>query len=187
MPLLAPGPRRVSPVPSLDCPCMPRPLRRRVLGGCASQILTASVAFADLRPARLPLVPPSPGGCLTTRQTSLHAADCRVARPPEEGFVSGLRRGDFAPFSIRRRSATRRLGPYRNRTFTGKHITACSGHTHSRMPLSGTHNPDNFMGPHQRHSGMTAFAYYEGCGDSPPTHRTIQTEFTPSLYESPRP
>src|SRR5258708_9185062 len=38
---------------------------------------------------------------------------------------------------FRRRSTTRRLGPYRDRTFTGKHITACSGHTHSRMPLSG--------------------------------------------------
>src|SRR5947209_3177154 len=55
------------------------------------------------------------------RQTSRHAADCRFARPPAEGFVSGLRRTDFA---ARRHSATRRLGPYRDRTFTGKLIRA---------------------------------------------------------------
>jgi len=107
-----------------DCSCIPRPLHRRVLGGCTSQGFTASVAFADLSPARLPLVRRFLGGCLTMRQPSLHAADCRVARLPEEGFVSGLRRGDFAPFSIRRRSATRRLGPYRDRTCTGKPLGA---------------------------------------------------------------
>src|SRR6266542_1420801 len=104
-----------------DYPCIPRPLRRGVLDGCASQGFTASVAFADLSPARLPLLPWSPRGCLTTRQPSLHAADCRFARPPREGFVSGLRRADFA---ARRRSATRRLGPYRDRTYTGKPLGA---------------------------------------------------------------
>jgi len=51
------------------------------------------------------------------RQTSLDAADCRFACPPFEGFVSGLQRPDFAG---RRRSATRLLGRYRDRTFTGK-------------------------------------------------------------------
>src|SRR5436305_4565695 len=76
----------------MDCPDIPRPLRRRVLGGCASQFFAASLAFANLRVARLPLVPRSPWGCLTTRQTSRDAADCRVAGPPEEGFVSGLGR-----------------------------------------------------------------------------------------------
>src|SRR5437016_2376797 len=105
-----------------DCPDIPRPLRRRVLNGCTSQGFTASVAFTQHSRVRLPLSPLP--GCVTTLQTSRNAADCRLARPPEEGFVSGLRRGDFAPFSIRRRSATRRLGPYRDRTFTGKPLTA---------------------------------------------------------------
>lgn len=104
-----------------DCSCIPRPLRRGVPGGCTSQGFTASVAFAVFSPARLPLVPRFPRGCLTTRQTSRDAADCRVARLPKEDVVSGLRRPDFAG---RRRSATRRLGPYRDRTFTGKPLTA---------------------------------------------------------------
>jgi len=104
-----------------DCPCIPRPLRRRVLGGCTSQGFTASVAFANLSPARLPLVLQLPGGCLTARQTSRHAADCRFACRPEDGFDSGLHRPDFAG---RRRSATRRLGPYRDRTYTGKPLGA---------------------------------------------------------------
>jgi hypothetical protein len=132
---LGPVPARLAPLPHLltqaglsrspsDCPCLPRPLRRGVLGGCTSQGFTASMAFADLRAARLPLAPGSLRGCLTTPQTARDAADCRWARPPEEGFVSGLRRGDFAPFSMRRRSATRRLGPYRDRTCTGKPLGA---------------------------------------------------------------
>src|SRR5260370_39676992 len=89
-----------------DCPCIPRPLRRRVLDGCTSQGFTASMACADWSPARLPLAPQSPGGCLTTRQTSRDAADCRFARRPKDGFDSGLLRPDFAG---RRPSATRRL------------------------------------------------------------------------------
>jgi hypothetical protein len=58
---------------------------------------------------------------LTARQTSRHAADHRFARPPYEDFVSGLRR---RPYDRRRRSATRRLDPYRDRTPTGKSNTA---------------------------------------------------------------
>jgi hypothetical protein len=60
-------------------------------------------------------------GHLTTRQTSRDATDCRFACPPQEGFVSGLRRPHFGG---RRRSATRRLGRYRDRTCTGKLIGA---------------------------------------------------------------
>ncbi len=108
---------------ALDCPCIPRPLRRRVLDGCTSQGFTASLAFALESRARLPLFPLP--GCVTTLQTSRNAADCRLARPPKEDLVSGLRRRDFALFSIRRRSATRRLGPYRGQTFTGKPNAAC--------------------------------------------------------------
>src|SRR5205085_12468281 len=74
-------------------------------------------------------------GCLTAPQTSRDTADCRLARPPEEGLVSGLRRRDFALVSMRRRSATRRLGPCRDQTFTGKPRPASLG-THFR-PHSG--------------------------------------------------
>ena len=65
----------------LDYPCIPRPLPRRVLGGCASQGFTPSVAFAHLRGARLPLGPAHAGG-ITGRQTSRDAADCRLACLP---------------------------------------------------------------------------------------------------------
>ena len=42
---------------AMDCPCIPRPLRRRVLDGCASQGFADSVAFARSFEARLPLGP----------------------------------------------------------------------------------------------------------------------------------
>ena len=70
---------------SMDCPSVPRPLHRRVLRGCVSQLFTPSLAFAAPRAARLPLVPPgdcSPSGHLTTRQTSLNAADRKFASLP---------------------------------------------------------------------------------------------------------
>jgi hypothetical protein len=124
-------PRRVSPrghpvpgptvrtfhlgVPSGPC--------RGVLDGCASKVFPASLAFdAQRAPAartRLPLVPRRclRGFNLTTRQSSRNATDRAFARPPCEDFVSGLHRRDFAR---RCRSATRRLGPYLGRTFTGK-------------------------------------------------------------------
>jgi hypothetical protein len=86
------------------------------------------------------------------RQTSRDAADCRVARPPEEGFVSGLRRGAFAPFSIRRRSATRRLGPYRGRTCTGKPIgafldTPRARHSGKLSAAGATRLPGSWIAP----------------------------------------
>src|SRR6266852_4754845 len=59
-----------------------------------------------------------------------------------EDFVSGLRRRDFAPFSIRRRSATRRLGPYRDRTFTGKPRTASLDTQFFRTPASSPPLPE---------------------------------------------
>ena len=64
----------------LDYPCIPRPIRRRVLDGCASQGFAASLAFALFTGARLPLVPLP--GCLTALQTSLDAADRRFACLP---------------------------------------------------------------------------------------------------------
>src|SRR5438105_4922864 len=57
-----------------SCPTLPRPLRRRVPRGCASQLFTPSVAFAWRHEARLP-VGPLAGENFTTRQASLHAAD----------------------------------------------------------------------------------------------------------------
>jgi hypothetical protein len=62
-------------------PNVPRPLRRRVLHGCASRLFTASMAFARLFRARHSLVPPLTGaGRVTTRQASLDATDRSVAR-----------------------------------------------------------------------------------------------------------
>jgi len=74
--------------------------------------------FRGLRPALRGSAPSCPAcaGGITGRQTSLYATDRRFACLPFEGFVSGLRRRDLAR---RRRSATRRLGPYRDRTYTG--------------------------------------------------------------------
>jgi hypothetical protein len=94
-----------------------------------TQVFTASVVFAPLGQARLPLVPGSRRVLVTMRQTSLDAADCRFARLPCEDIVSGHRRRDLSREPFRRRSATRRLGPYRDRTFTGKPYGTSSGHT----------------------------------------------------------
>jgi len=60
-----------------DSPTIPRPLRRRVLRCCISKLFAPSVAFAHSTRARLPAGPLR--GLLTTRQTSLDAADWRVA------------------------------------------------------------------------------------------------------------
>ena len=60
---------------------VPSPIRRGVLGGCASRVFTASVAFAPLSRARLSLLPTSRRGPLTTRQASLDATDRSVAPP----------------------------------------------------------------------------------------------------------
>jgi len=53
----------------MDSPCIPRPLRRRVPGGCTSQGFTASVAFALRFRARLPLGRSGVGlcGCYSRR------------------------------------------------------------------------------------------------------------------------
>jgi hypothetical protein len=102
-----------------DCPHVPFPIRRGVLRGCPSKVFPTSLAFAFAAQARLPLGPwRSPARVnLTARQDSRYATDRTLARPPEEDFVSGLRRPDLA---ARRRSATRQLGLYLGRTFTGK-------------------------------------------------------------------
>ncbi len=47
-----------------------------------TQVFTASVVFAPLGQARLPLVPGSHRALVTMRQTSRDAADCRFARLP---------------------------------------------------------------------------------------------------------
>src|SRR3954470_15884410 len=52
------------------------------------------MAFAVISAARLPLLPPSRAGPLTTLQTSRDAADRPVA-PPRRAFDTGLRPGPF--------------------------------------------------------------------------------------------
>jgi hypothetical protein len=75
---------------------VPRPIRRGVPDGCASRLFTASVAFTVISAARLPLLPPSRAGPLTTLQASHNAADHPVA-PPYRASDAGLRRRAFPP------------------------------------------------------------------------------------------
>src|SRR5664279_4682680 len=75
---------------------VPRPVRRRVLGGCSSRIFTASMAFTVITAARLPLLPPSRAGPLTTLQASLDAADRTVA-PPKGLSTLGFDPDRFQP------------------------------------------------------------------------------------------
>ena len=66
---------------------------RRAIG-CASRLFTASLAFTVNSAARLPLLPPTRAGPLTTLQTSRNAADRPVA-PPHRAFGTGLRPRPF--------------------------------------------------------------------------------------------
>jgi len=75
---------------------IPHPIRRRVLGGCDFRFFTASMAFAVISAARLPLLPPSQAGPLTTLQVSLHAADHTVA-PPKGLLTLGFDPDRFQP------------------------------------------------------------------------------------------
>ena len=71
---------------------VPRPLRRRVLGGCDFRFFTASMAFTVVSAARLPLLPPfTRAGPLTTLQASLHAADRPVAPPKGPSTLASTR------------------------------------------------------------------------------------------------
>jgi hypothetical protein len=76
------------------CLDVPRPIRRGVPDGCASRLFTASMAFTVISAARLPLLPPSQAGPLTTLQASLHATDRPVA-PPYRAFDAALRHRPF--------------------------------------------------------------------------------------------
>jgi hypothetical protein len=85
------------------CPNVPRPLRRWVPRGCLSKCFTPSVAFVRIYGTRLPvrlLAEP----ILSTRQTSLHAAD-RWFVPSQRGLDPALRR----PGLPRRRRATTKV------------------------------------------------------------------------------
>ena len=73
---------------------IPRPIRREVLGGCASRLFTASLAFAVISAARLLLAPRSRARPLTTLQASRDAADRPVA-PPSRAFDAALRPDPF--------------------------------------------------------------------------------------------
>jgi hypothetical protein len=112
-------PRRVSPVPALDGPCVPRPLRRRVLGGCNPEGFPRSSPLPWPSPSRERL-----GSLLSRCRGAERRCRLRLMRRttgllafPDEGWVSGLRR---LHCGRRRRAATRPLGRYRDRTCTGK-------------------------------------------------------------------
>ena len=65
-------------------------------GVVVTDLFTASMAFAVLSAARLPLLPPSRARPLTTLQTSLNAADRTVASPKGLSTL-GSDHGRFQP------------------------------------------------------------------------------------------
>jgi hypothetical protein len=78
-----------------DSPGLPRPRGRRVLAGGPSPGFPVSLACAAPVPARLPRAPLP--GCGTPPPTARDRADCRGARPPQEGPPSRGNTGDIAP------------------------------------------------------------------------------------------
>jgi hypothetical protein len=107
---------RVSLVPSTTVSTCPIPLHRRILPRCVSKFLARSMAFAQDLGARHSLVPF--GLQLTVRQDSLlHVTACRFA---SQGF-------DRKISLPSRLLATEQLGPYSDRTFTGKLYLAWLG------------------------------------------------------------
>ena len=96
------------------------------------RFFTASMAFTGITAARLPLLPPSRAGPLTTLQASLHAADRPVA-PPKKGYRHwALTRTASNPS---RQSATEPPNSYPDRTHTGKRRRArTKDHPFTRSP-----------------------------------------------------
>ena len=119
--------RRVSPVPCTTLPAFRVLYAGGFLVGAFPRSSPLPWAFAFWDQTRLPLALCMQRS-LTARQTSRYAADCRFAQPPfrplSAGFDAGLSAGPGRSLGLRRRSATRRLGPYRDRTLTGKPCTA---------------------------------------------------------------
>lgn len=95
---------------------VPRPIRRRVLDGCASRVCTASVAFTPTSRARLSLSP-------TRRQGPNDAAGFTLCCGPLSCFPQwGIRRwASTRPVSrTSRQPATGPPGSYPDRTSTGR-------------------------------------------------------------------
>jgi hypothetical protein len=68
---------------------VPRPIRRRVPDGCASRLFTASMAFAVLSAARLPLSPAHTGG--TSNDAAGFASCCGpLSCTPNRAFDTGF-------------------------------------------------------------------------------------------------
>src|SRR3954453_9068850 len=86
----------------LGCATVPRPLRRRVLGGCASKGFTPSLAFAYLHQARLPVGPLR--GCTLRRGRLRSMLRTGGLHPPNGGRDPVLRRPGLP---ARRRAATK--------------------------------------------------------------------------------
>ena len=120
----------------------------RLLPVYGTQFYTASMAFALRIQARLPLgrrvafrVERVAPVSLTTRQTSLDAADCRFACLPFEDFVSGLHRPDFAGFVASVPLSYSAAGSLPRPDFHRQASRGLSGHTiaglHMRFPGGG--------------------------------------------------
>ena len=113
------------------CPCIPRPLRRGVLGGCTSQVFPTSIGLRLSGPGSAPPCPlhaEAPNGAADFALCcGLQVCSPSLMRTLSAGIDAGLS-------ASRRRPATRRLGPYRDRTLTGKPNTACLDTPHHRRP-----------------------------------------------------
>src|SRR3954468_17549865 len=100
------------------------------------------MAFAVISAARLPLLPPSRAGPLTTLQTSRDAADRPVA-PPCRAFDTGLRPG---PFPDRAASLLPGLlaatGPNFHRQATTSTNTTITSSPHEVTPCSAGRTKD---------------------------------------------
>ncbi len=119
---LAPA-RRVSPVPNLTFHTFRHPYAGEFLGRCCFKIFPLVYCLRQAkRGSALTCLAFTRG--LTTRQCSLYATDCVFARPLSEplslGFNAGISPGLRLCIEVlRRQSATERLDPYSDRTYTG--------------------------------------------------------------------
>ncbi len=115
---------------AVGCVHVPRPLRRRVPECFTSKTFTPSMAFAREIGARLPLGPCSRRGNLTTRQTSLNAADRTLARPPKGLCHDASTVGSPLPSATSYRAAWPLPGPDSHRQVHDD----LSGHTPLQFP-----------------------------------------------------
>ena len=121
------------------------------------------MAFAVISAARLPLLPPSRAGPLTTLQASLHAAD-RIVAPPKGLLTLGFDPDRFQPEPpVCYRASWQLPGPDSHRqatTSTNNKITPTSrGH----LPFHWAHGKASVSSPSWLQESLSGGVY--GCRD----------------------